>query len=234
MYIGSDQLWRLRFKTGDKYHARFWGQTIQFMALSHLLAGSKPVRIETERTEYTTSDNIHIYANVTNDAFEPVTAPSYPLTLERIDEQGKPLEGKPVTLRLEPVKAGAGKGNTPGLYQVYFRPDRAGRYRVTAAVGEGKDPKDVANLIEFNVAAIEREKAQPAMQEAALRKLADLSGGRYFNARELPVLPGLVEANTTTIPVRNERELWDVWAVFALVLGLAGLEWFIRRRSDLV
>ncbi|MDG2184767.1 MAG: hypothetical protein P8K79_03750, partial [Mariniblastus sp.] len=34
MSIASDRLWRLRYKTGDKYHWRVWSQCIQFMTLS--------------------------------------------------------------------------------------------------------------------------------------------------------------------------------------------------------
>lgn len=28
MFVGTDQLWRLRARTGDKYHLKFWGQAI--------------------------------------------------------------------------------------------------------------------------------------------------------------------------------------------------------------
>ena len=227
MLIGSDQFWRLRLKTGDKYHARFWGQTLQFMALSHLLAGSKPVSIEVDRKQYNTGDDVHLYVNVMNESFEPVVQPSYTVALERVDGQDRR------DLKLEPVKSANGKGNTPGLYQGYFRAERDGRFRVNVNV-QGKDPKALANPVEFDVLRVSPEMAQPEMHEDLLRKMAELSGGRYLSARDVAALPGYLEGESSTVLVRTERELWDVWPVFALILALAGLEWYLRRRSDLV
>jgi hypothetical protein len=43
MSIATDRLWRLRFKTGDKYHWRIWSQCIQFMTLSRLMGEHKQI-----------------------------------------------------------------------------------------------------------------------------------------------------------------------------------------------
>ncbi|MCP3998829.1 MAG: hypothetical protein GY722_27720, partial [bacterium] len=50
MSIASDRLWRLRYKTGDKYHWRVWSQCIQFMTLSRLMGEHKRIRLETDRS----------------------------------------------------------------------------------------------------------------------------------------------------------------------------------------
>ncbi|MEK9984638.1 MAG: hypothetical protein VW879_07830, partial [Opitutae bacterium] len=45
MFVGSADLWRLRREVGETFHARFWGQAIQFLALSRLLGQNKQVHI---------------------------------------------------------------------------------------------------------------------------------------------------------------------------------------------
>jgi hypothetical protein len=52
MSIGTDRLWLLRFKTGDKYHWRVWSQCIQFLTLSRLMGEHKRIRLETDRAIY--------------------------------------------------------------------------------------------------------------------------------------------------------------------------------------
>ena len=55
MFVATDQLWRLRFKRGDAYHAHFWSQAIQFLTLSRLLGENKRIRLETDRKVYNTN-----------------------------------------------------------------------------------------------------------------------------------------------------------------------------------
>ena len=62
--IATDRLWRLRFKTGDKYHWRLWSQCIQFLTLSRLMGEHKRIRLETDRSIYKLGDQVRLYAHV--------------------------------------------------------------------------------------------------------------------------------------------------------------------------
>src|SRR5207253_112553 len=89
MYIATDQLWRLRFKLGDKYHARFWGQTIQFLTLSRLMGDNSRVHLSANKKNYEVGQRISLFADVLNTSYEPIRAASYTLHLER-DGGAKP------------------------------------------------------------------------------------------------------------------------------------------------
>ena len=39
LFVGLDSTWRWRFKVGDKYHHRFWGQLVRWAASDKLLEG---------------------------------------------------------------------------------------------------------------------------------------------------------------------------------------------------
>jgi hypothetical protein len=219
LFVGTDQLWRLRFKQGDKYHARFWGQAIQFLTLSRLLGENKQIQIETDRQDYRTGQRVQVSANVLDETYAPVKAPAFPLMVDRAEpaRHSSPL-------RLEPVP------NMPGLFQGYFTPDQAGRYTVRAP---GADPA-TATTAEFAVVAAPLEQLERAMQEDLLRRMAAATGGRYFAIRQVPELEKIVAGEQHTDIIRRERELWDLPILFIALLGLLGLEWLLRRQYDLV
>ena len=219
LFVGTDKLWRLRFKQGDKYHARFWGQTITFLTLSRLLGENKRIQIETDRQDYRTGQRVQISANVLDELYGPVAGPSYTVRLE----QASP--GKRSTpVRLEPLP------HVPGLYQGFVTAQEAGRYTVRAP---GADPA-LANTARFTVADAPLEQLEKAMQESLLRNMAEASGGRYFAVRDLPALQQTIAGDRPTAVERTEKPLWDLPIVFIALLAFLGVEWLVRRMHDLV
>ncbi|MFW6163691.1 MAG: hypothetical protein ACODAJ_13055, partial [Planctomycetota bacterium] len=220
LFVGTDQLWRLRFKRGDIHHLHFWGQVIRFLTLSRLLGENKQVRIETPRRSYRTGEHVQIIVNALTETYEPVTAPTYTVRVERLEPQPDTTE-----LTLERVQGAGG-----GLYQGFFTPEAEGQYRVRT------QPKDAgrSNAVEFTVATTPLEQLEPAMQQERLEKMAELSGGRYLTVRDLPELPDAVAGEQRTAVIRREKELWDVPLLFVVLLACAGTEWFLRRRYDLI
>jgi hypothetical protein len=218
MYVGTDQLWRLRFKQGDKYHARFWGQAITFLTLSRLLGENRRVQIRTDAQDYRTGERVQVSANVLDEVFDPVRAPAYTVHLEREDAPGETQEAV-----LQPVP------DIPGLYQGFFRPEEAGRYVVRAPVGD----RGAAGEAAFQVTAVEVERLERAMQETLLRQVAEASGGEFLGVRDLPdLVERLTGADRTTIE-RTEQPLWDLPVVFLALVALMGGEWLLRRWNDL-
>jgi hypothetical protein len=219
LFVGTDQLWRLRFKRGDTYHARFWGQVIQFLTLSRKLGEDRQIRLETDQKSCRTGERIQIYANVLDDAFQPYEGPGYTVHIDQVEPPGSAQR-----VRLEPVKG------APGLYQGFFTPTEEGRYRVRTDYAE----REKSNAVELQVVAVPLEQLERSMQEAALRKMAELSGGHYFRIHEVPSLPEAIAPDRSTAVERRDKELFDLPLVFIVLLGVAGTEWFLRRRYDLI
>jgi hypothetical protein len=83
--LATDRLWRLRFKTGDKYHWRVWSQCIQFLTLSRLMGEHKRIRLETDRSIYRDGEQARLYAHVLDEDFEPVVQPSFEIMVNGVD-----------------------------------------------------------------------------------------------------------------------------------------------------
>ena len=218
MSIASDRLWRLRYKTGDKYHWRVWSQCIQFMTLSRLMGEHKRIRLETDRSSYFFGSQGRLYAHVLDDDFEPVVQSGFDVVVSGLDGAAASQQ-----IKLQPDRS------QPGLYEGYFTPPGPGRYRMEA----NENDRKVSSITEFQVSDIRQELTETDMRLENLQRIADLTGGATLGVRELPKLASLVNGEPLTTTVRSERPLWDHWLVILLLAGLLGAEWILRRRHDL-
>jgi len=218
MSIATDRLWRLRYKTGDKYHWRVWSQCIQFMTLSRLMGEHKRIRLETDRAVYETGGQTQLYAHVLDDNFAAVVQPGFDVFVVGVDG-GQARE----RVSLRPDRA------RPGLYEGYFTASLPGRYRVEA----NENDKRIANTTEFQVATVNRELSDTNVDMDNLQRIASLTGGKTLNLQEVAQLGTLINAEPVTSTVRSERTLWDNGWVAFLLVALAGIEWIERRRHDL-
>lgn len=216
--MATDRLWRLRFKTGDKYHWRMWSQCIQFLTLSRLMGEHKRIRLETDRSSYPFGDQARIYAHVLDDSFTPVIQPRFDVIVTALGDLGTEQR---VSLRPDATH--------PGLYEGYFSPQSPGRYRMEANV----DDRRVANTTEFQVADFKREMVQTDAKIEHLQRIADLSGGKCLSISRLQELSSLLNREPHMTTVQMELPLWDNGLVAFLLVGLLGFEWILRRRHDL-
>jgi len=222
LYVGTDRLWQLRAGTGDKYHTRFWGQAVQFLTLSRLLGENKRIRLDTDRATIGAGEPIQVFANVLNEAYEPVVAMAYRVAVQGLKDSGE-ADGQAETVQLGPV------AGHPGLYHGLFVPRAPRRFRLGAT---GED-RAAANTVEFQAVSATVEQLETSMQEGLLRKMAEMSGGRYFSIPDLPELAATIRGSVHQTTIRKPVPLWDSWLVPVLFLGLAGLEWAWRRKNDL-
>jgi hypothetical protein len=221
MFVGTEDLWRLRREVGDRYHARFWGQAIQFLTLSRLLGANKPVSLTTNRRQIPAGDRVQIFANVMTESYEPVLGDSYTVRIERKDTPGVAVE----------LELGAEGDHAPGHYSGLYMPTEDGSYVIKARV----EDEDFANVAEFDVRTISPEDREYAMRPDVAKQVADLSGGKMVPLSQIGNLADEMSGGKPLrTPVRREKDLWDTPFLFILLVALCGVEWYMRRRDNLV
>ena len=220
MFVGTEDLWRLRREVGDKYHSRFWAQSIQFLALSRLLGDNKQVSLETDRGNYSAGDQVRLFATVVDEAFEPIVKPSFTVLVE-----SKGSDDPDLLIDLKPVPGSL------GLYAGVFMPKQDGNYLLKA----DDSRKDASNTVNFTVVTQSQELRVTGMQVATGAQVAERSGGRVLTAASLAALgeKNGDEKKLTTIEQR-EQDLWDLPAAFVLLVIITGIEWYMRRKENLV
>ena len=121
--------------------------------------------------------------------------------------------------------------DSPGTYSGQQYAEADGTYVLRT---KGRDA-GISNRVEFEVATIPVEDREPAMRPDVVRQLADLSGGKAIGLADLGSVPGhLGNKEELSTTVRMEMDLWDVPLLFVLLVIFSGIEWYMRRRDNLV
>jgi hypothetical protein len=219
MFVASDRLWRLRLEVGDAHHARFWGQSIQFLAMSRLLGQNKRISLQTERASYHPGEPIRIYANVLSDTYQPVEKESHTVVIERKGGAESPQQ---VVLVPDP--------STPGLYFGTHVAGQKDDYLLRGGDGE----TGITGEIGFSVTDDPVEDRDTAAKPEIAAEIAKASGGKVIATRDLADWIDKIPAPEMSRVVAREMDLWDTPLLYLLLLLFLGTEWFLRRRENLL
>jgi hypothetical protein len=119
-----------------------------------------------------------------------------------------------------------------GDYRASFVPDETGIYKVS--VHAARDQKDLGTTtMNVRVSAGDSEYFDAAMRAPLLKRVAEETGGRFFTSSDVASLPEAISYNGRGVTVVEERELWDMPALFLLLVGLVAAEWGVRRVKGL-
>jgi MG2 domain len=213
-YVGFDSTWRWRHKVGSRYFARFWGQTINFLSLAHLLGESKRVQISTDRKLYAAGDEVKLSARVLDKSFRAVKDKKVRAAIAR-------AEGEPVEVELLAVPG------QPGMFAGEWLASETGDYSVNVKGEEAEGRAD------FAVRMPQLEFDHPAMDRETLAVVAECSGGKFFRLEDLDKLAAAISTSRPLVTEEDESPLWDRWGMLILLVLVLGAEWLIRKRSDL-
>jgi len=120
-----------------------------------------------------------------------------------------------------------------GVYQAQFPTLDEGIYEVLVEAQRGADLIG-SDTILVRAAPSTREYFDAGRRTALLERIADETGGRFYNASDVSSLAEDVQYSGSGVTTREERDLWDMPFFFFLIIGLLSLEWFLRRRRRLV
>lgn len=68
-----------------------------------------------------------------------------------------------------------------------------------------------------------------------MKRLAETSGGRALSREDVLDMPGVVERwRASRQRSVDRRTIWDEGWILALLLGIMGAEWYLRRREGLL
>ncbi len=119
-----------------------------------------------------------------------------------------------------------------GDYRTTFVPEETGIYKVSVNASRNDKGLGTADM-NLRVSAGDAEYFDAAMRAPLLRRVAEETGGRFFTSSDVQSLPEAISYSGRGVTVVEERELWDMPALFILLVGLVGAEWGFRRVKGL-
>ena len=207
--------WQMQMSHEDDSHERFWRQTAKWLTTVQ----KDRLKLDIPKTSYALKETVVINATAYDHQFELTNQAKIRVIIT--DDGGRKRD-----IPLEQVLG------QDGLYTARFIPPRHGEYRVTL-VGTlgGKSLGEQSGL--FEVAESYAEFTNAELNAQLLQTLANTSGGRYYTLEDASQMVNhipLVESATSRLV---DEEVWDMPLIFAIVIFLFGLEWFLRKRRGL-
>lgn len=226
-YLSSATAYHLRFRTGDRYHHRFWGQLLRWSLAADLSGGNSLVKIQADKSRYSVGETVGIAVEMADAAGTPVRGSDVEIQLEDLDGQTR-------TVRLvEDERIG-------GLYRTSVDRLDAGVY-VIRPIGEGietllagADPDVSVQAVVTIEQPMSLERTITSANPTLLEEISAATGGQLISPRALGEVLALLpfEADRQTIETRTP--IWDRWSLLWLIFGCLAIEWIIRRRKGLI
>ncbi|MFT5495422.1 MAG: hypothetical protein ACI9TH_000813 [Kiritimatiellia bacterium] len=223
----TDRTWRLRYRVGDTYHHRLWGQVLRWGTGVNLRSGTDLVRLGTDQLSYTPHDPIKVIAKVIDEESRPVLDDKITVTLFKDDKEI-------VSKRLEY------REDSNGLYEGLLNPiETPGRYRL-----ELKGNKSAKLLAKDNLKTIETqlrivttknpiELAELTASREIPTRMASLTGGSVASPGNAHALVDVFGEAKEVIKEKRETPLWHSWPLFLIFIGLVTTEWVLRKKGGL-
>jgi hypothetical protein len=236
MWIGTDATWRWRFRAGDLYHHRFWGQVVRWAAAGKLAVGNDWVRFGPDRSQIAEGEGARLVARFTDGA---QGAGREQLVVARVftavTRPGEPPRAEGASVAIIPLQAVPGQPRTFAATTPILP---AGRYVVrldarelVAATGTGANPPPEAAL------EVTPRQTSELVELAAARdpldRLAAATGGRVFTVSDALQLPGVLRSRMIVKHRTEETTLWDRPWGLGLFFAIVTFEWVVRKRVGL-
>ena len=209
---GGTWRWKMGLPHDDLRHHTFWRQLLRSLAAD----SPPPVVLSGARTVYADNPNVALRVEVRNKSFEPANNAVVNATIT-------PENGEPYTVELHP------SAEDEGVYEAETTAAQPGSYRIeaTALSADGVIGSDFLHIRREDGVA---EDFRPAQNRALLTRLAEQTGGRYWKLDELAGLPEEIRFSEAGITAREILDLWDMPALFLLLLAIKATEWLLRRK----
>jgi hypothetical protein len=203
LFMGTDSAWRWRRGVEDRYHYRFWGQVVRWMAHKRHLAAGQGVRLVYSPENPVVGDTVFVQATLMDDRGMPVEKGAATLTV-------KYQSGKVEHYDLTPLAGGWGvftgslKINEPGSHTFQLSSDKIKTRFET----------------KISVSAEKREKIGRPINASILRELAELTGGKYVGIEGFDSIVQDIGALPEPKPAEIRIRLWanPYWGGFIVLL----------------
>jgi hypothetical protein len=217
LFHAIDSTWRWRLGAGDANFARYWVQTIRFLARGKLTSG-RGVQLLTDRREYHYGEPVQLRVRF----LDLRLAPAGDEAVVLVDAPGQTR--RRVTLRRISAAQGVFEASLTDVLQ--------GKYEVLLAEPQLSGSPPVAR---FSVTAPPGELARLQMDAAALGEAAETTRGKFYTIADADQL--LADLPTgRRVPIENlpPISLWNRWWLLATFVGCLTTEWILRKRKGML
>jgi uncharacterized membrane protein len=208
--------WRMQQPLGDASQETFWRQLLRWTV------GTTPTRLVASTPNANLEDEGHIELRAEVRDTQYLPAGDAQVEAKVIGPDGS---SEIVALHPEPL--------SQGVYAADWDAAKAGSYIAEVTAKQAGKPLG-RDVLTFRREDGQAENFHREQNRELLQKLAEQTGGRYYSPRDARQVAREISFSEAGITGREIKEIWDMPAVFLLVLGLKSAEWLLRRRWGVV
>lgn len=217
LFMATDGAWRWRQGVEDRYHYRFWGQVIRWMAYQRNMAAGQRMRLSFLPEQPQPGETVAFRASVMTEGGAPLNDDRF---LLKIRAPG----GDTQSLSLEP---------TDGEWGVYtgeqvFRSN--GDYSIDAI--HPTDGSKLSARLTVQGRAVEQV-GKPARLDV-LKEMARIGGGQYYSSNDFESLVTQLERLPASPALTRRIQWWNHPAVMLGMVAGLGVFWAGRKWCGMV
>jgi len=219
LYMATDGAWRWRKGVEDKFHYRFWGQVVRWMAYRRNMAKGERMSFAFAPEQPQLGQAIALDARVSQAGGEPLSRGE---VAARITAPSGAVE----TVRFAPP---AGEGEW-GVFASTFTPREPGKHELQLSCRETGDSLQASFFVQGSTAEGIGRAARPEV----LAEIAQVTKGRLVPPGEIASIIESLSKLPEPPPSVRRLQLWSHPAVAMSIVGLLGMFWVLRKRQGMV
>lgn len=217
LFMGTDGAWRWRKGVEDKFHYRFWGQVVRWMAYQRNMAKGESMRMYFSPEQPQVRQTIALSANVMEKTGEPL--PKGEVTAKVVSPSGK----------WETIRFSS-SGDEWGAFTSRFTAEEPGKHEVTLLCKE----TGASLQASIHVQGSSLERIGRAARPEVLEEIARVSKGQVITLdRVEQVLKSLAALPEPPASIRRVQ-LWCHPVAAATLVVMLGLFWVGRKMAGLI
>jgi uncharacterized membrane protein len=219
LYMATDGAWRWRKGVEDKYHYRFWGQVVRWMAYRRNMAKGERLSFAFAPEQPRVRQALALDARVAQASGEP-------LSRGEVSARITAPSGAVETVRFVPP---AGEGEW-GVFAASYTPREPGKHAVVLGCRETGDTLEASFFVQGQAAEGIGRPSRPEV----LAEIAQVTRGRLVLPEEIAGLAATLGALPEPPPTVRRLQLWCHPLVAGALVALLGLFWVGRKRQGLI
>ncbi|MDA1049015.1 MAG: hypothetical protein O3C40_00845 [Planctomycetota bacterium] len=218
VYVGFNEMWRLRKRYGDRYYQRFWSQLIYRLGMSHAVGAEKRFVAEFDRFTYRLGEDAVFTVEAFDDEYQP-------LGLSQLTEGSLVGELTVPGAEGETTRKISIPMTRPGHLEAVIPLAAEGRYavRITDPINGRTHERSCL------VSDVSIERRQIVRNSDLQRRIAGATGGSAYDMSEVNQMIRELVLEPAIEQEHRQTALWNTPMWFLLVVGLMLSEWTIRK-----
>jgi hypothetical protein len=217
LFMGTDGAWRWRKGVEDKYHYRFWGQVVRWMAYQRNMAKGETMRLYYSPDQPQLGKTVMLKANVMERGGEPlakgdvaarITAPS----------------GRAQTIQFQSLN------DEWGAFAGQYVSEEPGQHRVTLSCKQTGASLDTSFFVQ---GAAKEPVGRPARPEV-LEEIARVTRGQVIASQDVSKILNQLRDLPEPPPIERRLQIWCHPITAGLLVTMFGVFWVARKAVGLI